>query len=78
MAKVSPTLKVLLEMRDELRGLNGRVDALTGRVESLESVMKGLAPAVFETLRLLQSRDEVRARVDDHERRLVDLERRAG
>lgn len=70
MARVSPTLKVLLEMRDEMRSLNGRV-------ESLESVMKGLAPAVFDLVRLMQSR-ELRDRMEDHERRLSSLERRAG
>ena len=79
-AKISPTLKVLHELRGDIRALTHRVDAveaaLTGRVDALESVMKGLAPAVFETLRLMQGRDEVRARVDDHERRLTKLERR--
>jgi hypothetical protein len=78
MARVSPTLKVLLEMRDEMRSLNRRVESLDGRVESLESVMKGLTPAVFDLVRSMQSRDDLRDRMEDHERRLSRLERRAG
>jgi len=77
-SKVSPTLKVLLEMRDELRGLTGRMDALTGRVDALESALRGLAPAILDTLKLLRQRDDLRGRVDDHERRLTSLERHAG
>ncbi len=97
--KVSPTLRVLIEIRDEVRGTNARVDGLTARVdgltarfdglaarvdgltarvESLENTMHQLAPAVFETVRILKRRDDLRDRVEDHERRLATLEHRAG
>ena len=83
--KVSPTLKVLIEIRNELRGTNRRVDALGERVDALgervdalEQTMRAVAPAVMETLTLLRARSDLGDRVMDHERRLVALERRTG
>jgi len=74
--KVSPTLRVLMEIRNEIRGTNQRVDALGERVDALERTMRKVAPAVMETLTLLKERSDLRERVQDHELRIGALERR--
>ena len=83
MAKVSPTLKVLIEMRDEMRGMRTELTTLRGDVESLRDVVAREAAAnraafaeiaqIFRTRRGRQDQ-----RLDDHERRLRALERRTG
>lgn len=89
--KVSPTLRVLMEMRDELRALrrdtNNRfaaVDARFGAVENrfetlenrLANELAAVAVAVSQVRTLLADRLDLRDRVEDHESRLRKLERR--
>ena len=87
--KVSPTLKVLIEMRDELRLLRRESTDLrseltqlrqeTGeRFEVLAAELTEVAHAVGSVRTLLADRLDVRDRVEDHELRLRALERQAG
>ena len=87
--KVSPTLRVLLEIRDELKGTNVRLERVEGRVGSLEAQQReteiriateliGVARAVGEVRDLLRDRSGERHRVDDLERRLSVVEKRVG
>ena len=50
--KISPTLKVLVEIRDELRStsgrLEGRIDGLTGRIDALNGRVDALAQETRE------------------------------
>jgi hypothetical protein len=75
--KVSPTLRVLMEMRDELRRLrvetNERFETLETR---LATELTAVAGAVTDVRTLLADRLDLRDRVEDHESRLRKLERR--
>ena len=91
--KISPTLKVLSEIRDGIRGTNTRLDAqverLDQRIDDLKrevhegnvrvaAELVAVAQAVGDVKALLiESRDE-RARLDDHEARLTRLEKKVG
>ena len=92
-SRVSPMLLVLREIRDEVRGTNRRVDALTARVERVEEGVGAVEQrlvgveirlatelvAVAEAVRSVQQLIVARsARADDHERRIAALERRTG
>jgi len=87
--KESPTLTLLREIRDELKGTNVRLDRVESRVGTLEkrqtetevrlaSELVAVARAVGEVRDLL--RDglalALRPQVEDHERRLSALEKR--
>ena len=81
-AKVSPMLRAILELRDGQRAVQDELHGVRTRVDGLEMVMTrelGAVGAVLVDIReLLRDRLDVRDRVDDHERRLERLERRAG
>jgi hypothetical protein len=87
--KVSPTLRALLEIRDELREhrrlTDERFAELTGRVARLETGVTAHATrvstelvevtAVMKDVReLLRERLDLRDRVEDHEQRIAALE----
>jgi len=83
----SPTLQVLREIRDELKQTNERLGRVEGRAESLErrqsesevrlaTELVAVAKAVHEVRDLLRDNLVVHHRVEDHERRLLALERR--
>jgi len=85
--KESATLKVLREMRDELKGTNVRLDRVESRVAAVENrqtetearlatELVAVARAVGEVRDLLRDGLAIRAQVDDHERRLSALEKR--
>jgi hypothetical protein len=86
-AKVSATLKALLEIRDAVRRTDSRLDALerttAERFESLERVLVGELVAnrtVMQDIATILRDGRVRyeRRLDDHERRLRALERKTG
>lgn len=88
-SKTSPTLKVLREIRDRLDSHDRRFESIEQRMDSMEQNMIllqtrltteviAVADAVREVSALLRDRLDDRARVDDHERRLRDLERKVG
>jgi outer membrane murein-binding lipoprotein Lpp len=86
------TLRVLNEIRSDVRGLTERVDrlevgfaALAGDVSALAgdvSALAGEVVAMHGTLRevrdVLVARREDRGRLDDHEERLQKLEKNVG
>jgi chromosome segregation ATPase len=83
----SPTLQVLREIRDELKQTNVGLERVEERVEALErrqsesevrlaTELVAVAKAVQEVRDLLRDNLAVQHRVDDHERRIVALERR--
>ena len=83
----SATLKVLREIRDELKGTNVRLDRVESRVAAVENrqtetearlatELVAVARAVGEVRDLLRDGLAIRAQVDDHERRLSALEKR--
>jgi len=85
--KESATLKVLREMRDELKGTNVRLDRVESRVAAVENrqtetearlatELVAVARAVGEVRDLRRDGLAIRAQVDDHERRLSALEKR--
>jgi chromosome segregation ATPase len=85
--KTNPTLVVLREIRDELKGTNARLDRVEQRVEALEhrqaesevrlaSELVAVGKAIGEVRDLLRDRLDLRDRVEEHERRIVSLERR--
>ncbi|MBI2894011.1 MAG: hypothetical protein HYY06_10700 [Deltaproteobacteria bacterium] len=106
-AKVGPTLRVLMEIRGELReireeakGTNARLTSTNARLEAVEQGLEVLSRRQTETeIRLaselvavvksvgevtkavsglgdlLRARLDDRERVDDHERRITELER---
>jgi chromosome segregation ATPase len=98
--KADATLKVLGEIRDELRGTNQRLDGtnarLDGSVHRLDARIDDLrrevhegnvrigtelvavAKAVHDVKDLLHERLRDRDRIDDHERRLSQLEKKVG
>lgn len=95
-ARPSPTLVVLREIRDELKGTNQRLDRVEERVEALGHRLEALehrqaegetrlaseliavGKVMGEVRDLLRDRFDLRDRVDEHERRLVALERQIG
>ena len=85
--KESATLKVLREIRDELKGTNVRLDRVESGVAAVENrqtetevrlatELVAVARAVGEVRDLLRDGLAIRAQVDDHERRLSALEKR--
>ena len=85
--KESASLKVLREIRDELKGTNVRLDRVESRVAAVENRQTetevrlateiiAVARAVGEVRDLLWDGLAIRAQVDDHERRLSALEKR--
>ena len=85
--KESATLKVLREIRDELKGTNVRLDRVESRVAAVENrqtetearlatELVAVARAVGEVRDLLRAGLAMRAQVDDHEPRLSALETR--
>jgi chromosome segregation ATPase len=87
--KVSPTLRVLREIRDEIKGTNHRLDRLEEQGGTLErrqsesevrlaTELVTVARAVTEVRDLLRERLDASDRVENHERRITALERRAG
>jgi chromosome segregation ATPase len=87
--KVSPTLSVLREIRDEIKGTNHRLDRLEEQVGGLErrqsesevrlaTELVTVARAVTEVRDLLRERLDVSDRMENHERRINALERRVG
>jgi len=85
--KVSPTLLVLREIRDQLKETNTRLDAVERGLDAVErrqtdtetrlaSELVAVAKAVGEVRDVLRDRLEVRDRVEDHERRIAALEHR--
>jgi hypothetical protein len=84
--KVSPMLKVLMEIRDELRSTSTRID---GRIDALGQEMReanlrvtselvAVSGAVVSVRDLLRERLDDRDRLDEIERRVLRLEQKAG
>jgi hypothetical protein len=73
--KVSRTLQVLIEMRDEMRKTNERIDHLE---TTMAEQFTGVAAVLRDMHVLLRDRLDQRDRVDDHERRITQLERASG
>jgi hypothetical protein len=88
-----PTIKILQEIREEqrgtreeLRGLNVRLDAMArenaARFEVIETTLRDLAQQLVVLGRAIKvAMDDRRASIDrwdDHERRLTELERKLG
>ncbi|RLB54953.1 MAG: hypothetical protein DRJ42_07675 [Deltaproteobacteria bacterium] len=90
--KVSPVLQVLREIRreiqtntGEIRKTNERVDHLSHRFDllvegqvRLASEVVSVAEAVGDVKDLLRRRLDDRTTIEDHEARLLDLERKVG
>jgi hypothetical protein len=81
------TIEILKDIREEGRKTNTRLDTTNERLERLErrqteseirlaTELVGVAGAVREVRDLLRDDLSVRARVEDHERRLSAVERR--
>ena len=88
-SNVDRTLKVLNEIRTQQAATNVRVDGLTARVDALEEVTReGFLRVSTELVELhgtlrdvrdvLVDRREDCLRLDDHERRLHELEKNVG
>lgn len=84
------TVTILKEIRDEVRGTNSRIDKMNTemnvrfsemnfRFEVIETTLKDLAEQMVMLARgvkgALEVRSTVERRLDDHERRLADLEK---
>jgi len=74
-AKVSPTLRVLREIRDRVDSLEERMVAQNA---ALATEVVAVATAVVEVRDLLADRLNQRDRIDNHELRIRELERRTG
>ena len=82
--KVSPTLKVLVEIRDEVRAtgarLDGRIDGLADEMREgnvrVTSELVAVAGAVTSVRDLLRERLDDRMRLEDVEKRLLRLEKK--
>jgi chromosome segregation ATPase len=83
------TIEILKSIRDEVRSTNSRLDTTNSRLEGLErrvtetevrlaTELEAVAGAVRELRDSFREDRAVRDRVDDHERRLAAIERRAG
>lgn len=88
MPKISPTLKVLVEIRDTLRAHDEKLSALDTNLSALgkrqveteirlATELVTVAKVMGEVRDLLRDRFDQRDRVDDIDRRLTALERRA-
>lgn len=87
-AKVSQTLRVLLEMRDEMRGMRGELRELNARTANVESridnlerttatEMSATREAIQQVVVLLRDRrDRQGEQLADHEKRIAALEKR--
>lgn len=76
--RVSPTLEVLTEMRDDIRNLGQRMDSLENHVAREFNQVAGV---LYDVRDLLATRLDQRDRVNDHEVRIrapEDQARRAG
>lgn len=87
--KVSPTLQVLLQIRDELKGTNAWLDAVEVAVGGLgkrqtemevrlATELVAVSSAVHGVRDLLRDRLDDRTRVDALERRVETIERKVG
>lgn len=83
MPKVSPTLRVLTEIREELRthrdilkGHGGRLDRLEHGQEVMTTEITKVAYALHGVAELLRERLNDRDRIDNLDRRVTLLERR--
>ena len=85
--KESASLKVLRDIRDELKGTNVRLDRVESRVAAVENrqtetevrlatEIVAVVRAVGDVRDLLRDGLAIRAQVDDHERQLSVLEKR--
>jgi hypothetical protein len=86
---LSPTLQVLREIPDGIQQTNERLGRVEGRVEALErrqseseirlaTELVAVAKAVGEVRDLLRDNLAAPRRVEDHEQRILALERQAG
>jgi hypothetical protein len=82
------TIEILKGIRDGVHTLNGRVDETNSRLGRLErrqvdadvrvsTLLTGVASAVDDMRDLFREDRGLRARVDDLERRMGDVERRS-
>jgi hypothetical protein len=73
--------KVLIQIRDELRKTNERLDRLERRQTEdavrVATELVAVAHAVGEVRDLLKERRAEREKIDDHERRISALEKRS-
>jgi hypothetical protein len=78
----SLTLEVLKEIRDEVRKTNERLERLERRQNETEvrlaTELVAVSHAVLEVRDLLTTNLNVRAKVDEHEQRIAELERKVG
>jgi hypothetical protein len=76
------TIEILKSIRDEARSTNTRLEGLDRRVTAtkirLANELVAVAGAVRELRDTFREDRAVREHVDDHERRLAAIERRAG
>lgn len=81
-AKVSQTLRALLEIRDEQRRSRADHERLRGEVvqmrDEVTHELRGVSAVLVDVRDLLRERLDLRDQVGDHERRLTALEKRAG
>ncbi len=81
-AKVSRTLRALLEIRDEQRRSRAGHERLRGEVvqmrDEVTHELRGVSAVLVDVRDLLRERLDLRDQVGDHERRLTALEKRAG
>lgn len=77
--ETSLTVKILTQIRDEIRATNERLEAVERRQVASETRLAtelvAVASAVGSVRDLLAARLDDRERLDDHERRLRALER---
>jgi hypothetical protein len=76
------TIEILNGIREEARKTNERLGELCDRQAATEvrlaTELVGVAGAVREVRDLLREDRALRSRVDDHERRIAEIERRTG
>jgi len=81
-AKVSQTLRALLEIRDEQRRSRADHERLRGEVvqmrDEVTHELRGVSAVLVDVRDLLRERLDLRDQVGDHERRLTALEKRTG
>jgi hypothetical protein len=81
--------QILIQIRDEIRSTNARLDQTNARLTELEkrqveseirlaTELVGVASAVRELKDLFKEDRKLRATVDAHERRIASLEKRVG
>lgn len=85
----SLTLAVLREIRDEVKRTNARLDQTNERLDRLErrqtetevrlgTELVAVATAVRELSDLFRADRTVRAKVDEHDKRIAELEKKVG